>query len=87
MASRTGEQLKESILGDANELEDASNYTMDVVEIRFTVKYDYTISSPTPPDTGERQIGRVIQMTPAQLSSILSVEQRNTLLNYLATQS
>jgi len=87
MATKTGDELQASLLGDAAELDGATAYTMDVVDIRFGVKFDYTIPNPVAPDTGERQIGRVVKVTPAQLNSILDATARNALLNYLASQA
>jgi len=86
MATKTGAELLAALLGDAAELEDATDYTMDVVEIAVRVKFDYTIANPVEPDTGERQVGRVVRVTPAEMASGLTATQRTALLDLVASK-
>ena len=86
MATKTGAELKLSMLGDANELVNNDDYTMDVVDINVRVKFDYSIADPTPPDTGERSIGKVVRLTAAEIASGLTADQKTALLNLVASK-
>lgn len=86
MATKTGAELKLMLLGDASELVNATAYQMDIVDIRVAVKFDYSIASPVAPDTGERQVGKVVSLTAAEMAAGLTSEQRTALLDLVASK-
>lgn len=86
MATKTGAELKQTLLGDAEELKDATKYDMDVVDIAVRVKFDYTISDAILPDTGERSVGKVVRLTDSELSAGLTSEEYTSLLNLIASK-
>lgn len=86
MATKTGADLQASLLGDASELEGATAYTMDVVDIAVRVKFDYTIASPPQGDDGTRQIGRVVRLTPAEMAAGLTSAQRQAVQDLVASK-
>ena len=87
MAKKTGLKLKKKMLGDAEELVDATEYDMVLVEISARVYFPYTIGSPVPPDTGERQAGQTIRMSQAELAGILNPAQMTALEDAIATKA
>lgn len=86
MATKTGAELKLVLLGDANEMENTADYTMNVDAIDVRVSFPYSISSPEPPDTGERSVGRVVRLTAAEMAAGLDAGQRQALLDLVASK-
>ena len=86
MATMTGAELKLMLLGDANDMVNGDDYTMDIIDIRVSTKFEYSIDSPVPPDTGERQIGRVISLTAAEIAAGLDAGQRTALINLVISK-
>lgn len=87
MASKTGAELKLMLLGDANAMVNATNYTMELAgSVRVPVRFSYTVPDPSPPDDGSRQISRVVDLTVAEIAAGLTAEQRTALLNLVASK-
>jgi hypothetical protein len=86
MASKTGAELKLMLLGDANEMVNGDDYTMNIVDIRVAVTFPYTVADPEPGDDGNRQVGRVVSLTAAEIAAGLTAEQRTALLDLVASK-
>ena len=87
MASKTGAELKTMLHGDATHLEDGTAYPMALAgNLRVPVTFNYTIPDPVEPDDGNRQIGRVIELSVAEVAAGLTAAQRTALLNLVASK-
>jgi hypothetical protein len=87
VAKKTGVKIKGKKLGDSAELVDATEYDMVLVDIRATVVFPYSIASPVPPDTGERQEGMTLYFTKAELQALLNPAEFTALEDAIATKA
>jgi hypothetical protein len=86
MATKTGTELKLMLLGDANEMVNGDDYTMDIADIRVGVRFAYAIADPVEPDDGLRAVGRVVTLSAGEIASGLTALQRTALLNLVASK-
>ena len=84
--TKTGAELKLMLLGDANDMANGDDYTMEIADIRVGVGFSYSIADPVAPDDGVRTVGRVVRLTAGEIAAGLTSAQRTALLTLIASK-
>lgn len=80
MATKTAEELGDSMLGELGKLDPATVLTMYPIDATVRVRFPFTT------DTGDHASIKAVTLKPAELAAGLTVEQRNALLDLVASK-